>query len=468
MRALVYIHSRQERSTIRPMLTEMVDDLTMANSAEEVLKTLKGENPLDIIILDDSFDEPSEDGTSKNPGPCISEILQDIQTGNTSSSGAMIMVLVRQSATANAPGMKNIIPDSSSEDRQQLYSELGAYLFLKKPYSMVQLQSSLKDLIGSAKKPPKWLVALKELKKFNQKQEFQKALNFYEKLEEAGFELDRLELSLTRIKSLAGIGEKQLAAKELQKLEIEYPNSISIKINLQELMMDQNRSDDAFEIQLNILKIQKSLSNFNRTTDFLLKVCATEPDDFQYVLFRNCKKIMEILKEDALQYSTKTRDKLISFISENIKSPEDWLDLIEIITEETDILDRTISLLQQGLEKTKILVQQENERAIKLFYSAHFLVLKIMPDAPKSIEIAADFYLSEKDPASLDKILQAAEEAQADSIEYYVAAARYHLHNLDLKAASDILHKAVQVKADDQRVIDLRKQWKTAFDSKNA
>ena len=380
----------------------------------------------------------------------------------------MIMVIMRQVAENHDQGITTYIPDVSQEDREQIYSELGAFLFLKRPYTLSHLTKFLAALVKSAMSPPKWLVAARGMRKFSSKNEFKKALSFFNKLEENGFPTHHLGINLIRVKCLAELGELDEAIQALRVLELEYFKSSSIKRTLTALLIKQNKFEDAFESQLEVLRLQKSIGQFEYTLELMEQLCEAKLEGKQQFLIEESMQILDILKEDPLPYSRKTRTLLFQHISKGIKSPEHWLQLTKMVASETDILSATLPILKLGTKNIHVLVLQENEEAVECYLSSHIATLKVQPDSPLSIEVAADYYLREKDPESLDQILQNAEKAGANSLEYYVASAKLHLFKKDLKSASDTLHKAVQIQADDGRVVALREQWKVAYEAKSS
>ena len=467
MRALVYIQSRDDRSAFRPVLGELVTTLIMVNTAEEALAELRKDITYDILIFDDSFDKKTEEGHPTNPGPSVMELLQEVQAGYTNSSGAMTMVMLRPDIENSEPGMTSFAEVQNQEDRKQEYSELGALIFLAKPYTLVQITASMKELLKAAAHPPQWLVILRELKNYTRKGEHKKALSFISKLEETGIKYDQLGLELTRAKSLGATGKQEEAIKVLRALELEYPKSLSIKMNLKEFLLDLDQPEDAFETQLSILKIQKSAFYFEKTMILFERLCSSQSENIDTFAITSGKQVLKVLLEDPLPYSKKTRCILFEHMVKHVSSPEGWKKLLPILINSTDIIEETLFHIKTGISLIEKLMLQDDFEAKELFYAANLAILKELPADPTAIEAATDYYLHERDNVTLDAMLIAAQKAGADSIEYYIAFAKFHLFQQDLRAASDILHKAVQIQADDDRVLALRKEWKSAYAAKN-
>src|SRR5690606_2763155 len=158
------------------------------------------------LILDDAFDAKSPDGEALSQGPSVMEILQEIQAGFTGSPDATILCFLRSAQLHNDPGTLSVFVDSSPQDRQQAYAELGAALFLAKPYTIEVLTHHLAELVKSSQSPPQWLTILKQLRLLYASKRHDDALKILDTLAAAGLERQHMGFPLLRARCLAQMG----------------------------------------------------------------------------------------------------------------------------------------------------------------------------------------------------------------------------------------------------------------------
>lgn len=471
MKTLFYIKGRDDRSNLKTVTADHVTSPNYLHTADEVIEELTKDDTYKVVVLDDSFDSIDDHGDPEHSGPTVVEILRKIQTGEFKNPSLLPVVVLRPNQDEDETGITSDVRDITQEDRKATYAELGCFLTVEKPFTVSSLEEDFKEISSSYKNPPQWLRALREVHKFIFKKQFKSALLLISKLEEAGISTDDLGFSLCKSTAQWETGNKEEAMQILRTLELEYPRSISIKEKLLKNLMDSEEFDDAFEEQLQILYTQKSVYNFHKSLEifqiiFEKRLEASEEAGSQFALDA-LEQMLGVFDEDPPQYSRQKRCDLFSQMSKRLSSAEDWKRMIESMQRYEDITESIIDLYQTGLDKIHPLISEDDQCRI-LYNKTHLKVLECQPEAPQSIEVAADYLLANQKIDELDKILVNATRAGADSLEFYISSAKLHLYNENLREASDVLHKAVQIQADDERVMTLRAEWKEAYAAKNS
>jgi tetratricopeptide (TPR) repeat protein len=477
VRALVYVQSKDERGQIRPYLAKTVQNISMVNSGEELMGQLKGDRPFDIVILDDTFDAKTPDGESIFSGPSVMEILQEIQTGRTNNTDAVILTLLRPNQSHTEPGMTSFFTDMSSSDREQIYTELGSFLSLEKPINIQKLNQKLDELTDCVSNPPKWLFALKQVRKIFSEKQIDATRDLLNKLAEMGMEEQHIGFALLRARCLAlsGIEHIPHAIDLLKSLEAKHPNSISIRMLLIENDLKLGKLKEAFEEQVGIFKTQRSTFNFERTLKMLKDIFErhrtlhpTSTQESEGLLLECAQLFINALLQDPPQYSRKLRPQILNTLAECIDKDSSWQKLVQLLIESKDAIEHSVHILQKALLRLKTQMDPETAETLKLLEDAHLLILETDPCQPQSLEIATLALIERGELETLDHTLQRAEKAGAQSLEFYLSLARYFFKIDNLKEASDTLHKAVRIQADDPRVLELRQEWNRLFESRNS
>jgi len=177
--------------------------------------------------------------------------------------------------------------------------------------------------------------------------------------------------------------------------------------------------------------------------------------------------VLEVLFKDPRPYSKKLRPKIFELLFSKIESPDNWLALVKIVTDSNDIIEFTAPLLKNALIRLENGSPNDNAETASAIHDGHLLLLSAIPDEPASLELVSQTLLDSGDFPKLESIFQKAEAAGAKSLEFHTSLARYMLKIGNLKHASDVLHKAVRIKADDIRVVELRHAWQREYDLLN-
>jgi predicted Zn-dependent protease len=146
-------------------------------------------------------------------------------------------------------------------------------------------------------------------------------------------------------------------------------------------------------------------------------------------------------------------------VGERLQKIDSCQVLLDLLIESDDAIEISAPVLRRVLTK----VPPESEKVQK----AHIVMLQSFPDDPASLEIATQFLIEQENLEGLNQILQNAHAAEASSLEFHLSMARYLIKIGDLRTASEALHKAVRVKADDPRVVELRQNWQQEYDARN-
>lgn len=448
----------------------------MVNSADELLQNLRANKPFDLIVLDDGFDARSPDGEELVHAPTVAEILQEIQAGYTASSDATILCFLRAAKKHDDPGTVSVFLDSTPQDREHAYTELGASFFLHKPYTIETLKTRLAQAAQTAVAPPVWLKALKQVRALYNDKQYAEVLGLLDKLTAAGLEDKYIAFALLRARCLAEMGADHLPAsiEVLRKVLAKYPQSLSIRMLLMESYLRLNQLPEAFAEQLNIFATQKTSLNFERTLAAMVDVhrrtlnLTLNKNAAEDALMKFGKDTLEVLFRDPRPYSRRLRPQLFQILANNVNETKSLIELLKLLKDSDDVLEATGPMLRSNLKALALLVDGSDEPELKEnFVQGHVLLLSVYPTEESSLEIATTTLLAQGKLAELDAIFKKAEAAGAKSLEFYTSLSRYHLQLENLKDASDVLHKAVRIRADDARVLELRQRWQQEFDARN-
>ncbi len=463
MRALVCVQSRDERSQIRPYFSKLIPNIVMANSSEELMQHLKSDKVFDLLVLDDSFDAKSPDGEDLSSGASVVEILQEIQAGFTASTDVTTLCLLRSAKLHDDLGTVSVFVDSSPQDREQIYTELGATLFLEKPYNMETLNKRLRDLFEAASSPPPWAQALRQVRHLYTSQKYPEVLAVLEKISTTPLESQHLGFPLLKARCLFKMGEEQLpkAAQVLAQLRERYPTSLTIRMLLMEIYLKLGRLEEAFSEQLSIFATQKTAFNFERTLQLFNDLGTRLQDDT--ALLKLAHDTFSVLLRDPKPYSRKLRPRIFTALAAQLKQVAGWTGFVELLFGSEDVIESVASELRIALGHLEIDLASAGPEVSKVFQEGHILLLSSFPAEAASIAIATQSLLDKQELDQLDALLKRAESAGAKSLEFYTSLSRYLLKIGNLKEASDVLHKAVRLKADDLRVLELREMWQTQY-----
>jgi CheY-like chemotaxis protein len=467
LRALVCVQSRDERAQIRPYLSKLIPNITMVNSSVELMEHLKSDRSFDLLVLDDSFDAKSPDGEDLSNGPSVIEILQEIQAGFTGSPDITTLCLLRSAKLHDELGTVSVFVDSSPEDREQIYTELGATLFLEKPFNIETLNKSLQDLFEAATNPPPWAKALKQVRQLYNAKKYPEVLAVLEKISETPLEAQHLGFPLLKARCLFKMGDEHLpqAARVLAQLRERYPTSLTIRMLLLEIHLKLDRLEEAFREQLSIFATQKTAFNFERTLQLLTEIGTRLQDDAS--LLKLAHETFAVLFRDPKPYSRKLRPRVFSALATQLKNVTGWTGFVELLSSSDDVVEIVAPELRLALGHLEKDLASAGPELSKVFQEGHIMLLSSFPTEASSIEIATQSLLDKQELDQLDALLKRAESAGAKSLEFYTSLSRYFLKIGNLKEASDVLHKAVRLKADDLRVLELRELWQTQYDARN-
>jgi len=448
----------------------------MANSAEELLQNLKSGKPFDLIVLDDSFDAKSPDGEALTQDPTVAEILQEIQAGYSSSPDATIVCFLRTVKLHDDPGTVSIFVDSSPQEREQTYTELGATFFVEKPYSIESIKATLAAAVKAAASPETWSKALQQVRQLYNKNNHADVLRLLDKLAAANVENKHLGFPLLRARCLAAMGSEHIAAsvRVLEQLLVVYPKSVSIRMLLLDNHIKLGSFEKAFKEQLSIFATQKTSCHFDKVlsimSDIHQRMLNTEDastaaaDAF---LIRSTHEIIAVLFKDARPYSKKLRVRIFDLLHSKLKETAGWIEFVKVMRSSDDVIDLSAPLMKSALAKVTPALPHSEDGFDAIFEQSHRLLLSVLPTEAASIEVATKVLIAREEIDTLDEILKKAEANGAKSVEFFTSLSRYCLHVGDLKGASDVLHKAVRIQADDPRVLELRQLWQQQYDSKN-
>jgi CheY-like chemotaxis protein len=463
----VCVQSRDERSQIRPYLTKLIPNIVMVNSSEELMQHLKSDKVFDLLVLDDSFDAKSPDGEDLSSGASVIEILQEIQAGFTASPDITTLCLLRSAKTHDDLGTVSVFVDSSPQDREQIYTELGATLFLEKPFNIETLNKRLQELFEAASNPAPWAKALRQVRQLYNAKKYPEVLAVLAKIAETPLESQHLGFPLLKARCLFKMGDEQLpeSARVLTQLREKYPASLTIRMLLLEIHLKLGRLEEAFAEQLSIFATQKTAFNFERTLQLFVDLGTRLQDDA--ALLKLAKDTLAVLFRDPKPYSRKLRPKIFSALATQLKQVTGWTGFVELLLGSDDVIEAVAPELRLALGHLEKDLSSAGPEVSKIFQQGHILLLSSFPAEAASIEIATQSLLDSQELDQLDALLKRAESAGAKSLEFYTSLSRYFLKIGNLKEASDVLHKAVRLKADDLRVLELREMWQAHYDARN-
>lgn len=448
----------------------------MANSSEELLEKLAEKRGFDFIILDDTFDTIKPDGEPLYAGPTIPEILQKTQNEYVQNSEATFLCLLRPCREQMQHGINSFHAEAPVEDRKQSYIELGAYNFLEKPFTIEKLNQTLESAIALAKKPPQWLTLLKQIRSLVAQKKLNEALVILSKLRDLGMEKEHLGFAILRAQVLSLLGGDHLNEANIVLCELEErnPNSISIRLNHLENAMKLQNYTEAFEVQLSIFEHQKTASNFEKILALLHRIdqaLSTDidtsgPPPREVMLISHTIKLFDTLLKDPAPYSRKLRPRILELAVTRTQHHESCFQLLKLFEQTKDVVDETLPALRRLLSNLKPSATDSYPSILEAYENAHFQLLEADPLDPQAIDICCQKLFSTGSLEPILKLLEKSHEAGAKCLEFYTNYSEYFLRLGELKAASDTLHKAVQIQADNPRVLRLRESWQQAYNAK--
>ncbi len=461
MKLLVYVQNKDERSYIRNLLIDRFPQVVMVNSPEEGAQTLKSEQSFQGIILDDSVDRPPVGKEAFFNDHGTADFIARVRA--SASSSALILVLLRE----DLPNSTEMLAD----DRQQHYSDLGAYLSFRRPYTIANLGKKLKEFLEWSLQPPSWLEMLTDLRKLIDAGKVNEALTPLKAVAlSPGCPHILFPLLYALHAQRLGDTEREASRKLLIDLAESAPRSLSIKGLLVENALLGGRLKEAYAHQVDIFSIQRTQENYDKclglakSIDEGLRLKNDPEADPLYARFS--RMLIEALIERGPPHTRKQRAQLMRELAAQSRSTQMLETFMDLISKQEDIVrDLGPELASLSASYSEHADGHAYEALLHRLYTK---TLESEPTLPWILERVVQLHLSKKELNQALKVMRRAEEANAKSVEFYLSWARIHLSQGELKDASDRIHQASKVRADDPRVQEFRELWRVAYAAKQS
>jgi tetratricopeptide (TPR) repeat protein len=474
MKVLAYIQSKDERSIVRPLIAKKTKNLLMINSPEELCSELKSKDPIDLIILDDSIDAKTVDGATINKSHSVLDLLDAISKNHPQ---ATLLTILRPSPSSTSnQGISTDYVDSSIGERMMSYIEKGCFFYIEHPCAKDKIENKIETVFSYLEKPPPWFKALEQIYLLYSQGHFSDCLAFIEKMESNKIEAPQCLFEILRAKTLFKLGDDFLAQSLASTLEIqtENPECPYIASLIVDLLRKIGKHPIAFSDQLGVFSREKSVNQFNKCLS-ILEECFTErpkivfetPQQLEQMLLNNAEDLLNLLNKEPL-HSKKFRAETMNKVKTLLSSEDSYYFWLSLVQKMPDIILDVASSVEEVIYKIEDSFPPRMNAKKEALNRYRLLYLEHDPSNSRVLENAINLLLETNKNDEAENLLKRAEDSGAKSLEFYTLLARLRIIGGYLKEASELLHKATKLSADDTRVTELRALWQTAYESKQA
>ncbi|MBS1983944.1 MAG: hypothetical protein JST16_07205 [Bdellovibrionales bacterium] len=419
-KGLLLIHNKDERALIRQHLSEFGIVSLFNNLPEGLTEVQNTHGALNLIVLDERFDQSVE---AKNAGLKIHNILEAFNAAPERPTNAVVMVILNESTTLEAP---------------VLYSESGTDIFLRRPFGAQDLKDKIAEAVTWVDSPPAVVKLLRVFLAAVQNKRVDEVLGGLESFYQKNPQNVRAGMLYARALVQKGGESRSRGAQVARTLDDRFPESLFAKKLLIDAYQGLGQNEEALTLAIKLHGLDPSEATFQSAFAIAEKLFAGDPAQVSYW--------MPLLAEVGKQEPLRTKERRLAIlkrVTSDDLAPEAIRRLMEFLGRNNeDILASARPQIEKWMARLKQLSAKapDDTELEQLYCSGLGLLLDVEPGLPWALEAHTDLCLLRGNLKLAEKYLLAARTKAKPSREFYSSFTRLCLEEGSLKEASDNLH----------------------------